>query len=592
MDLLGLSTGDTGAAAALVRDGRVVAAAAEERFTRQRLDPNYPRFAADFCLGGRPAAELDGVAVCGDPADRFTRVLVGSLGAGFPRGAPAFVRNMKAWVGHRLWTRDEVSRRLDVHPASITFVPRHRCLAAQAWQASGWEDAATLVVDDVGEWACSAVFGPRLEERETVPYPHSLGLVTAAIAALVGLRPWEGRPALWDLAAWGRPIFAGRMRRVLQVREDGTYRVDPSLFRFAELFEAPHGTPWAPGLLDLFGSPRDPRRPFLFGADVAAADPEDQRAADVAASLQVVVEEVVLALARRVATATGATRLCLSGSMAQNASLVARLRRDGPFEGVFVPPEPSFGATGAALWVHAQRGGAPAGEAAPFVGRAYDAGRDLRALAHLDPVYWQRFRRRGCRPVRDARLDVRQGLAVDALAALVAGDLADGRVAGWVEGRFEHGAHALGSRSVLAAPADPEVARRLRERVTGLASWRPLALAVAEEDVARVVAEPLADWWTAVPVPVREDVREALRGGVHVDGTVRVLAVSAVRHPRLHALLRAWGARTGLAALLHAGLQEEEEPLAGSPADALIVFMRTELDTLVLGDAVVRKEYP
>lgn len=561
-DVLGLQL-DPVAGAAWVRDGEVRAAAAEERFTRQALDPNHPRFATEFVLAeaGVAASGMSAVAVCGEPMDDFTRVLSSSLASAFPSGAPAFVRNMEAWVGQRLWTRDRISRRLDVAPAGIQFLPRHLCLATEAAAGSGWSRCGVLVVDTASEWSATSIYtmeGGVLREVLRLPLSGSIGLVCAAFAMLLGLRPWDSYGRLAELAAFGRPIFAGRMRRLLAVDEAGDTHVEPGFFRFAELWQAPYGTPWTRRLTDTFGAPRDARRPWPFVAapgPMTGVDPEDQRCADIAASLQVAVEEALVGLARRARALVGVQQLCVTGPVFQNLPAVERLR-DAE---LYVAPDPTGGPIGAAL----QAAGGPWPVPARFLGRAWDEERDIAAIGLADPVYWQRFRRRGCRALHGVRLDVRGGLDDAALAAIVVEDLRAGRVVGVAQGRFGRGPWAIDNRIVLADPGNAAAVDQLRTRVVGAPAYAaPMVVGIGPA--------------TGVPRRV---------AGTGVDGHAWRLDVDAgLVHTVLHI--------SGLPELACHGLAEDGDPLASSPAEALLLWMRTDLDTLVLGRSIVRKEYP
>lgn len=602
MDILGLSTGEFGSGASLVRDGHLYASAREEHFTRQRLDPNTPRFAAEHCLrqAGSSAAQLSGIGVAGDPADRFTRVLAGTLGEGFPAMVPAFHRSISAWIGHHLWERDALSRLLDVDPAAIQYRPRHQCLAAAAVQGSGVDEAAVLIVDTVGEWTATAIChwreGSAPQDVERIEYPHSLGLLSASIAMLLGLRPWEGLGPLWELAAWGRPTFASRFKRLLLLDADGLYQIAPGYLRLAELFEAPHGDPWTGALTDLLGARRDPRRPFPFsiGAGPASVDSEDQRHADIAASLQGVIEDAMLGLARRARVRTGAVHLCVGGALARNTAAIRRLRLESGFQSVSVPPDPSGAAGGVALLLAAEAGeGVSGSRGLAFGGASRPVARDLAAVARMDPVWWQRFRRRGTAPVRDVRLDVRMDLDDSVLHAQVCADLALGRIVGWVEGAAESGPVGLGHRAILASPGDPGVARRLLERVTGGFPFAPLTLLTTAAALPALITEPPpARTWAPTAASASPEGLARAPAAVHADGTLRFLLVDATVSPRLHALLCHWQETTGLPGLLCDDLREADDPLAASPADALLVFIRTEIDTLVLESGIVRKELP
>ncbi len=538
MRVLGLALGDAGAAAALVEDGIVVAAATEERFSRQRLDPNYPAQAVEFVLGGRSP---DVVAASGEPTERFTRVLTASLASPFPAGAGAFVRNMKAWIGHHLWTRDSVSRRLDVDPDRITFVPRDRALAKHALAAAGWEQGTVVVADTAGDWACTSTLAMTpagLRVVESVAYPHSLGLFAATIAGLLGfaLDDLERLPAL---AGFGRPVYATRMRRMLVVATDPgkpAYTLDPAMFDFARLAEWPRSSPWTGGLTDQLGAPRDARRPLPFPGPVEA---EDQRYADIAASFVVVVEEALTEVFKRAATAGAPSAgLCFTGPVAACAPGAARMAVAAGFGEVFIPdePGPAGGAVGAALIVGATPDRADSRMAGPFLGQAYDERADVLALMQMDTTWWQRWRKPGSRPIRGARLEF-----CDAPSpAMVAEELVAGRVVGWCRGAFEWGPHARGHRSLLAGPESAPALLAVR----GQPAWCPVELVTQSAD------------------------------------------------PALNDVIAAHAVITGIVGLAHADLCEDDAPLVASPADAVLLFMRTDVDTLILGNTLCRKLYP
>lgn len=610
MNVLGISAFERDASAALVSDGRVVAAAAEERFTRQKHDPNFPRYAIEYCLeeGGLQAHELDSIVFYEEPHTRFTRVLATSF-ANFPFSTGTFVTSMKAWLS-RLWTRASISRELDVHPRLIEFVPHHLSHAAQAFAQSGFDDAAILVVDTVGEWAATSLCSgsraraPVVQSHELMPFPHSLGLVQTALAGFAGFRIPGWEPSLTDLAAFGEPRFAEELRRIISVQDDGTYRVDRSFFRFDQLMELPYGRPYGPKLVELLGAPRDARLavPFVSGTGNGAAEvsQDDQRFADIAASFQTVLEEALLGLCRRLREHHESPNLCLGGLVAQNPSAVRRLMTDGPFERVYVPSDPGDGggAAGAALLYDAlqnARADAPA-PASPYVGKGYDEARDAALLEFSQPDYWIRFLKHG--------VDQPKGMTVDAqtyedpaeLLPGVAEDLCSGLIVGWFQGRFASGPAGLGSRLILADPANEATLLRLHEKVCGQPRFRPFGLALTAAAAEAILdgadlSAPALKWGQAA-WPVKSEARDAVRAAVHADGTVRPQVVTTEDEPALHALLDLVGAAGGPAALLATSFNEDDYPIVASPADALLVFMRTAMDVVVINGLVVRKRRP
>ena len=608
MRVLGISAFEQDASAALVADGQVVAAAAEERFTRQKHDPSFPRFAVEYCLdqAGAKACELDAVVFYEEPQSRFTRVLTTTM-AGFPQSWPLFVGNMKTWLS-RLWTRNELSKKLDVHPALVSFVSHGQSHAAQAFCTSPFDEAAVLIVDTAGEWASTALYsasranGLTLQEYERIDYPHSLGLVQQAFAVYLGFRVPGWEAGISDLAAFGRPTYVDQLRKLISIREDGSYRVDPSYFRFDRLNQAPFDRPFTPALTALLGPARDARVALQFDtlkpASGSATDTESQRLADIAASFQVVLEEAVLGLCKRIHQVSGSSALCLAGAVATNPSVVGRILQEGPFEHLYLPPEPGEGggALGAAMHVGAfeSKTGATSAPYSPFVGKEYDESRDAAAIRHADPKYWVRFLKHGCKQPDGMTLDVRTHENPDELIACIVDDLQAGKVVGWFQGRFAFSPSGLGRRSILADPSNQAAVQRLRDEVVGQPAFRPFGLAIAEEDAAKVVdvkdhtAWPLR--WMQAAVPVAEEAAGAVSAAVHVNATIRPLICGD--DSATHALLKAWGARSGLAALVCADFNEYNYPIVGSPADALIVFARTEMETVVINNLVVRKVQP
>jgi len=598
VNVLGISAMERDATAALIRDGRVIASAAEERFTRQRHDPNFPHYAVEFCLdaAGLKAHELDAIVFYQEPHVRFTRVLSTSLAALDP---PSFVRSMKAWLGEKLWARGVISRRLDVHPDKISYVPHHLSLAAQAFASSPFEEAAVLVVGGEGEWDCAALCsgyrggGLKLDTHEILPYPHSLGLVLSAFSELLGFQRGSVRDAL-DLAAYGSPRFADEIARVIQPQEDGTYRIDTSWLRMEAFLES-GGSPLTPRFLEAFGPIRDARAPAV--ADRDALTDGEQRYADIAASLQHVLEETLLKLCRRLHDRTGARNLCVTGEVMDNPRAVARLLADSPFERVFVPADPGEGgaAIGAALLRDAESAPTTQGERRPdpYLGRAYDEARDAAMIEHLQIGSWATFRKEGCEDVEDAAITVERFEDFETLARRTAEELEAGRIVGWLQGRFESGSQGLGNRALLTDPRSEAARSRLRERVTTRALLHPSALAIAEEAAAEVL-EGEAPWqwplrWGQATARVRPEAVERVKAAVHVDGTTLPQVCAAEDNPRFHSLLTAFGERTGLAALLSETFSEANYPMVSSPADALLIFARTDLDTLVINNILVKK---
>ncbi|MBN8265347.1 MAG: hypothetical protein J0M21_11895 [Xanthomonadales bacterium] len=597
--ILGVSAFYHDSAAALVRDGQLVAACAEDRFSRVKHDSSLPMRAAQFCLaqGDLAAHELDAVVFYERPDYKFLRVLRVLL-SGYPRGGGRFARGIVSWISEKLWVRTKLSDALDVDPAIIRFVEHHTSHAAYAFYASPYARAALLTLDGVGEDTCGSIGiadrAQGIRALESTPYPHSLGLVYAAITGYLGFRPNDAECSTMALAAFGKPQHRELFERLIACSE-GQLRIAPGHFDFA----ADHSHSYLPALRRALGPPRhDAAAGFSALADNSDGTPATSReAADIAASLQLRTEEVTLALARRARELTGEQALCFGGGVAFNAVAVGRLLREGGFAGVFVPPDPGDGggAIGAALLESARRGVVPAAPGSDQIYSGPRAQSDSVAtmLPHLDPPQWATYAMEGVSAV--ASLSTQAFDDDDALGAWLAERIAGGAIAGWMSGGSEFGPRALGARSILCDPADLATAHRLSRLVKRRAAFRPYALSVADYDAECVFG---ADWrwppyrWMQATAPVRPEMRQAVRAALHIDGTTRPQVCAHADHPAYFTLLRAFGARRGLAALLNTSLNDAGEPLAATAEDALLMFARTDMDLLVVDRQVIEKRRP
>ena len=605
MNVLGLSAHFHDASAALLVDGKVVAAAAEERFSRQRHDANFPRYAIDFCLkrAALEAGQLDAVVFYEEPHVKFTRVLASTIG-GFPWSRKAFVGAMKGWLSNKLFIRDEISRGLDIHPRIVRFVPHHQSHATHAFLSSPFDEAAIMTVDAVGEWTTTSLAVGRRGESspvkmlDQIQYPSSLGLVYAAFTAFLGFRPNCDECSTMAVSTFGRPTWVDKVREVVKLHRDGTYEVDRRYFDFL----ATDRPPFTRRFLKLFGEPARPGDLACLDslAAVPASLPEPtRRLADIAASVQLVLEEALLGLARRLHEQTGLKKLCLAGGVALNCVANRRLLRDGPFESIYIPPDPGDGggAMGAAMVAaaelepeatHVGQGGDT-----PYLGQSYDSDPFRAMLDELDPEVWER-RGPGVTTKRTPSKVTVTTLAGEANVTERAVDLLSReRIVGWVQGRFETGPRALGNRSLLAAPGSLDTARRMSQTVKRRAPYRPYAFAIASEAAAGILELPEGDQtmprWMQVVTPVREDTLADVRGATHCDGTTRPQVCSAADNPRFHALLTAYGQAKGPPALLNTSLNERGLPMAASPVEALAMFARTEMDALIVDNTLIEK---
>lgn len=586
MKVLGISSNYHDSSAALVVDGQVIAAAAEERFSLQKHDPSFPELATRFCLerAGLKAEEIDLVCYHEDPSVKFTRTLASSF-VRYPFSFPTFAKSMRDAVTSGFWVKGQISNSLGVHPSRVFCVPHHCSHAAHAFFTAAHENAAVLTIDAAGEWLSGALFrGDRgemsLEPLAISPFPHSLGLVYSAFTGYLGFKVNDGECSTMALAAFGKPVYADAIRRVIHDSGDGGFAVDGSYFDFTR----DDSLPLRKRFLEIFGAARAPGAGYSFDClrdDFSPVSKEEQRLADVAASLQLVTEETVLRLAEQARRLTGLDRLCLAGGVSLNCVAVGKLIESGIFRDVHVPPDPGDGgaALGAALFGSAVRGGRAGGAFQPYLGKQYEPGPTVDMLPHL-------------RSHRRVKVLVRGDLP--AVVEKTAASLAEGKIVGWVQGRFEAGPRALGARSILADPSRVDVARRLSDSVKKRASFRPYACSVADFERDRLfegtAAHTAPARWMQASCRVKPEARASLRAAMHVDGTTRPHVCDEATRPEYYALLRAFGERTGTAALLNTSFNESGMPIVASPELALLSFLRTDMDMLAIGDCLITKE--
>jgi carbamoyltransferase len=590
MHILGLSCFFHDAAAVLLRDGAIVAAAEEERFSRKKHDYDFPARAIAFCLerGGIRSQDLDYVVFFEKPFLKFERLLFTVL-ANFPRSRRTFQESMVTWLTDKLWIHSHLKERLGVPADRILFSEHHLSHAASAYLCSPYEEAGILTVDGVGEWATATWGvgrGNDVRLLHEIRFPHSLGLLYSAFTAFLGFEVNEGEYKVMGMAPFGTPRYLDEVYKLIRVADDGSFALDLDAFAFHRSVDRTFGARFE----RLFGPPRNPASRFFtersgypsyFGdppADYAALAAENQRYADVAASIQVATEEVLLRMARHVHAQTGLRRLCMAGGVALNSVANGRLLREGPFEELFIQPAAGDGggALGAALWAYHTVLGYPRTRTLEHAYWGADYGADAieAFLVHHRIPY--------TRLDEEALLDE----VVDALAA--------GNVVGWFQGRFEWGPRALGNRSILADPRRADMRDIVNTKIKFREPFRPFAPSVLEEcaeeyfELAEVKRHYPARFMLYV-VDVKPDKRNVIPAITHVDGTGRLQTVQRDTNPRYYRLVERFGQLTGVPVVLNTSFNLKGEPIVNTPAEAYSTFSRSGMDLLVLGDCLVAK---
>ena len=593
VNVLGISAFYHDSAAALVRDGRIVAAAQEERFSRKKHDPRFPVSAIDYCLeeGYVEPAELDAIVFYDNPLLTLDRVLHNCMGAG-PASADQFEKAARSILGVKVWVQDYVQRKLGTlgRRGRLLFTEHHQSHAASAFYPSPFEEAAILTLDGVGEWETTTLGrgrGERIELDRAIQYPHSLGLLYSAMTYFCGFKVNSGEYKLMGLAPYGEPIYADRIREhLIDVKDDGSYRLNVDYFGYLDGLVMTNAKFHA-----LFGGP--PRE---------AESRITRREMDLAASVQVVTEEVMLRMARFLRAETGARHLCLAGGVALNCVGNGKIHAAGIFDEIWI--QPAAGDAGGALG------------AALLASHAYfeqprargESGRDTQAGSYLGP----RFSSSEVRAFLD-RHDYPYEVVddEDELARTVAGALDEGKIVGYFAGRMEFGPRALGARSILGDPRNPKTQSVMNLKIKYRESFRPFAPACLAEDVAQYFELDCESPYMLLVAPVREERRlpmdrAALRETddmipivnqprsdvpaiTHVDYSARVQTVHPSDSPWFHRVISAFKARTGCGVVVNTSFNVRGEPIVGAPRDAYLCFMRTDMDLLVLENCLLWK---
>ncbi|MEE8105171.1 MAG: carbamoyltransferase [Planctomycetota bacterium] len=588
--ILGISAFYHDSASAMLVDGEIVAAAQEERFTRKKHDPSYPAKAVAYCLeeAGLTAADLDLVVFYEKPLKKFDRLVETYLSYA-PVGLSSFRSAVPVWLREKIHVRSVIEKNLDGFEGEMLFPEHHESHAASAFFPSPFEQAAVLTVDGVGEWATTTIGrgeGNRVSIEKEVRFPHSLGLLYSALTYYTGFRVNSGEYKVMGLAPYGKPIYADLLLdKVIRLGDDGSFWMDQRYFDYCA------GLTMTSSAFDkLFGGP--PRR---------AETEVRQKDMDLAASVQVVVEEAMRRLVRHACELTGMRDLCLAGGVALNCVANGKILREGLVDRLFVQPAAgdAGGALGAALigWHH-------------YLDKPREVARD-KADGQRGSLLGCAFDDKTVREFADGQGAVYESFDdEEALCAKTAGLLAEGKVVGWFQGRMEFGPRALGARSILADPRRADTQRKLNLKIKFRESFRPFAPIVLAERANEYFDLDTESPYMLIVAPVKEERRTKLTAeqekkfGIellnvprsdipavtHVDYSARVQTVDRERNPRLHKLLSAFDRDQGCAVLVNTSFNVRGEPIVCTPEDAYRCFMFTHMDVLVAGNQVFLKE--
>jgi carbamoyltransferase len=594
MYILGISCFFHDAAAALLKDGELVAAAMEERFSRKKHDNDFPEKAIAFCLeeAGITAQDLEYVVFYEKPLVKLERILLSVLGT-YPRSSQSWREAMANWIKDKLWIKSVIGSNLKMDYRKILFCDHHMSHAASAFFASPFREAAVLTVDGVGEWTTTTLGkatsywdgeqgANQIDLFAEQRFPHSLGLLYSAFTAYLGFRVNNGEYKVMGMSPYGEARYLDKMEKLYTLNKaDGSFRLNLDYFSF------PYSATdtYSSKLVDLLGPARRDESDFFTAKtnpermSEKAAMAENQRFADVAASIQHVTEETLLAIVNHLHKQTGLTKLVMAGGVALNTKANYRLLNETPFDEIYIQPAAGDdgGALGAALWAWHMVLGKPRKWVMPhaYWGKGYTDGEIADFLKYKDAKY--------------ERYDGNDDKMLDTLAQ----ELTQERVIGFFQGRFEWGPRALGNRSILADPRSEKMKEVVNTKIKFREPFRPFAPVILRDraleyfDYAGVEAHEAPRYMLMV-APIKPEKQDQLQAVCHM-GTGRLQTIERETNPRYYGVIERFGALTGVPVVLNTSFNLRGEPIVTSPQDAWNTFHNSDIDTLVLGPFVVRK---
>lgn len=590
MKILGISCFYHDSAAALIVDGQTVAAAEEERFSRIKHDNGFPKSAIEFCLqsAGIVDDDLDYVVFYEKPLVKFERILLSTI-SNFPRSLSFFRNSMHEWLTKKLWIKSAISEKLNLdNPNKILFSDHHLSHAASCFYPSPFKKSAVLTIDGVGEWTTASIgvgVGHKLKLLKTLRFPQSVGLLYSAFTAYLGFEVNEGEYKMMGMAAFGKPKYYEKVKKVVEVFADGSIRLNMDYFTHHYGADIPYTRKF----LDVFGPPRPAKNLFFtrgsgfpryFGhkpVDFLSLAKSNEYYADIAASIQKVTEEIVLRMAKHALNITGSTNLCLAGGVALNSVANGLIEKEVT-NNLFVQPAAgdSGGALGAALYVYHQILGNKkrSQQIHSFYGKSYTKS-EIQEVSKKLGVKYQLFSK------------------ADKLCTAIVDYLMQGKVVGWFQDKFEWGPRALGHRSILGDPRNPLMKDIVNAKIKFREPYRPFAPSVLTEEAHRVFemyGKPEGPSRFMITVyPIKKNWQKRIPAVTHADGSGRLQTVDKVTNTLYYQLIKRFYNKTGVPLILNTSFNLKGEPIVESPEDALQTFAKCDMDILVLGNFLIAK---
>jgi carbamoyltransferase len=601
MKILGLSSNYHDSSAAIIINGKVIASSAEERFTLQKHDPSFPEKSIDFCLrkADLKTEDLDFVIYHEDPHVKLSRTLSSAF-KNFPWSVFTFMKTASEAATSTFWLKYEIAKKLNISLKKIVFVPHHLSHSAHAFLTSGFDEAAVVTIDAVGEWTASCIFhgkktnsGFTLEPKEVYPFPNSLGLAYSAFTAFLGFKVNDGECSTMALAAFGTLKYVAEVKQVIQIENDDI-KIDLSYFDF----KSDDKLPFTEKFYSLFGLPRSFKEKYTFDCmseNSSSIQEKEQYYSDIACSLQAVLEECILIIMNKAHVMTGSKNLCYAGGVALNCVANTKILESKLFEKVYIPTDPGDGggAMGAALVGSLIYDKPVSHSISPYLGQSYGTEEFIEMLKVVDPSEWYRFSKINTKKLKKNQLEIIHFSNKTELLNAVADLLTENQVVGFFQGRFENGPRALGNRSILCRADNIELAKSMSSTIKLRAAFRPYACAMTEQ-FAEKSLENLYDGnlnkWMQASFKVKKEFVTKLRAGLHIDHTTRAQIVNSEDNEIFYQLIKMFGERAGTEALINTSFNEQGFPIVASPVEALIMFARTNLKYIAIENMILMKK--
>jgi carbamoyltransferase len=560
MYILGISCYFHDSAACLLKDGNIVAAAEEERFTRIKHDNRFPINAVNYCLKEAKITpeRLSYVVFYEKPFQKFERILQTCVET-FPHSFKMFRDALPQWIAEKLRMPGVIKKKLD-YKGEVLFVPHHKSHAASAFFASPFEEAAIVTIDAVGEWVSTAIHygkGNEIKTLKVINFPHSLGLFYSTITSYLGFKVLSDEYKVMGLAGWGRPTYYNKFKKLIDFKEDGSFKLNMKYFSYTHSEKM-----FSDELVKEFGKPRE------YEGKI------EKRHMDIAASLQKITEDVILRIVKHAFDLTKSENLCMAGGVALNSVANGKILMSRIFKNVFFQPAATDagGALGAALYAYNN-----------ILGKK-------RNYVMKDAFLGPKFSDKEIKEFLESKNVKFEKLSEKEIIKAAAEAIAGNKVLGWFQDRMELGPRALGHRSILANPSNPKMKAILNEKVKHREWFRPFAPSVLLENVRDYFDFDIDMPFMIITLPVKEERRKRIISATHIDGTARPQTTIQKREGIYHRLIREFDSLTGVPALINTSFNLRGEPIVCSPQDAFSDFMKTKMDYLILGNYIINKK--